>query len=324
MNPERATYRSSAEAQSDGGVVGRFAPSTTGRAHPGTLLAALLCWLDGRARGGRVILRLEDLDPQRCTAELTAGLQDDLGWFGLDWDVVEVQSGQRARHEAALDQLAAAGLLYPCTCSRKEIQAHGRRAPDGGWIYPGTCREQPLPAGDWRAVDGAVRCRLPGTAVVVDDMNGGSLGGPVAEAYGDPVLRRRDGAIAYHLAAVVDDAASGVTDVVRGRDLATCTGIQVLLQGLLGLPQPRFRHHLLLLEPRGDKLAKFHGSVGADVLRQRYNAAELCGILAQVAGLQDDMSPVTPQALLSGFRWDRVAIEDRTVDWDGHDLRVRR
>ena len=126
-----------------------------------------------------------------------------------------------------------------------------------------------LPAGGWRELTEAVRCRLPDDQLLVEDLGGMGLGGAVRADYGDLVLRRRDGAIAYHLAAVVDDAASGVTDVVRGRDLAGCTGVQVLLQQLLGLPRPRYRHHLLLLEPRGDKLAKLHMDQSAPMRSDR-------------------------------------------------------
>ena len=134
------------------GVISRFAPSTTGEAHPGTLLSALLVWLDARARGGRALLRLEDLDTHAREGRRGATqIVDALAWLGLDWDETVVQSGRTAAHEAALDALAAAGRLYPCTCSRAD-RAGGRRAPDGGWAYENTCRGTPLPVGGWRAV----------------------------------------------------------------------------------------------------------------------------------------------------------------------------
>ncbi len=131
------------------------------------------------------------------------------------------------------------------------------------------------------------------------------------------MVRRRDGAVAYHLAVVVDDAAAGVTRVVRGRDLATATATQVALQRLLGLPTPVYRHHLLLLEERGRKHAKFHGAVGAPVLRQHYDAPALCGFLAWCAGLQATSGPVRPGDLIAGFAWDRVRDADLVVRWDG-------
>ncbi len=281
----------------------RFAPSATGRAHPGTLLAALLCWLDARSRGARLILRLEDLDPQRCTAELTAGLQADLVWFGLSWDAVEVQSAHGDRHAAALDALAGRGLLYPCPLSRAELATIGRRGPDGAWATDNRNRDRPLPAGGWRTCTEPLRVKLPGTLA-------------------DPVVRRRDGAVAYQLAVVVDDAASGVTRVVRGRDIEPSTATQNALQDLLGLPRPDYVHHALLLETDGGgKLSKFHGAVAVPALQRTYSPAALCGFLAWCAGLRSDDRPVTPSELLADFSWSRVSDTDVPVAWDGERLR---
>jgi glutamyl/glutaminyl-tRNA synthetase len=141
-------------------------------------------------------------------------------------------------------------------------------------------------------------------------------------ALGDPVLRRRDGAIAYHLAVVVDDAAQGVTRVVRGRDLAACTALQVVLQRALALPTPSYRHHLLLLEPRGEKLAKLHGAVGWRELRGRYTAEAFTGWLAQRAGLRASADPLAPRELLADFAWERVRSQDVAVRWTGEGLEV--
>ena len=304
-------------------AVGRFAPSTTGRAHPGTLLAALLCWLDALSQGGRVILRLEDLDPQRSSAELVAGLQEDLAWFGLDWDEVQLQSAARARHEAALDALDSQGLLYPCACSRAALRAHGVSAPDGGFAYAGTCRARALPASGWRASAEPLRVHVLSREVAVRDESGAVWALDPARAFGDPVVRRRDGAIAYPLASVVDDAASGVTRVVRGRDLALHTPLQVALRELLGLPVPAFRHHLLLLEARGEKLAKLHGAVAAPELRAHYSAAALCGVLAHACGLRAIAEPATPRELLHEFAWKRVREEDVVMRWTGRELVLR-
>jgi glutamyl-tRNA synthetase/glutamyl-Q tRNA(Asp) synthetase len=306
-----------------GPTVGRFAPSTTGPAHPGTLLAALLCWLDARGAGGRVVLRLEDLDPVRCTPERAAALERDLAWLGLDWDAVERQSEVGSRHEAGLDRLAELGVLYPCSCSRSAVHRIGRAAPGGGVRYPGTCRGRTLPQeGGWRATDEPLRARLAPGVVRLCDESGADLSRDPERDFGDPVVRRRDGAVAYHLAGILDDAASGVTRVVRGRDLAESTATQVALQRLLGLPTPSYRHHLLLLEEHGDKLAKFHGAVGAARLRGHYTAEALCGFLAHACGLRPDASPVTPRALVAGFAWERVADADRVVGWTGSELRL--
>jgi glutamyl-tRNA synthetase/glutamyl-Q tRNA(Asp) synthetase len=301
-------------------VTGRFAPSTTGFAHPGTLLAALLCWLDARSRGGRVILRLEDLDPARCRPEWAEGMLEALAWLGLDWDAVQRQSEARADHEAALDRLAAAGRLYPCACTRSWIRARGERTPDGGFRYPGSCRERPLPPGGWRESPEPLRARLPEGTVALSDESGLDLSQDPAVVFGDPVVRRRDGATAYHLASVVDDAVAGVTRVVRGRDLAHHSATQARLRELLGWPVPAHRHHLLLLERHGAKLAKLHGAVGLPALRAAYDAPALCGFLAWVSGLRPGPGSCRPAELRDGFAWQRVARADREVSWDGRRL----
>lgn len=283
--------------------VGRYAPSTTGRAHPGTLLAGLLCWLDARSRGDRVVLRLEDLDPQRCRPEYAEAMREDLAWIGLEWDAVRLQSEARAEHRAAIERLRGEGRLYPCRCSRSDIAAAAARAPDGGYRYPNTCRRRPI---DEAGLGDALRCRI-------DDES----------LFGDPIVGRRDGGIAYHLANVVDDASEGVTRVVRGRDLEPSTATQVALQQRLGLATPEYHHHFLLLEPRGDKLAKLHGSVPVEALRARYDGASLCGVLAHAAGLIDEPASTRPEALLVDFDWARVRRADRVMEWDGYSLSLR-
>ncbi len=286
----------------------RFAPSTTGEAHPGTLLSALLVWLDARHRGGTAILRLEDIDTTRSKSRWRDEIGEALAWLGLDFDETVVQSERTPRHEAALDQLAAMGRLYPCTCSRAQRNG-GRPAPDGGWAYENTCRGKPLPPGGWRAVDVAVRVQLPDDPITLVDEGGLNLSQTPAYDLGDPILRRRDGAIAYQLAVVVDDADHQITDVVRGRDIAPSTATQVMLQRLLGVPTPRYRHHFLLLEPHGDKLAKLHGSIPWSGLRARYSAEDMLRILARAANLRD-----TDPA---HFAWDLVPKADQIAVWDG-------
>ena len=286
----------------------RFAPSTTGEAHPGTLLSALLVWLDARARGGQAVLRLEDLDTTRVKQAWADDLVAALAYLGLDWDETIIQSGRAAAHEAALDALAAAGRLYPCTCSRAD-RAGGRRAPDGSWAYENTCRGTPLPAGGWRAVTVNLRAQLPDDRVELVDAGGLDLSQTPAHDLGDPIVRRRDGVIAYQLAVVVDDADGGITDVVRGRDIAPSTATQVMLQRLLGYPTPAYRHHFLLLEPQGDKLAKLHGSIPFSTLRRRYPGSELRALLAEAAGQPPDVTSAT-------FDWSRVPASDRVARWD--------
>ncbi len=302
-------------------VISRFAPSTTGEAHPGTLLAALLVWLDARARGGRVLLRLEDLDVTRSKAAWSQQMIEACRWLGLDWDDVVVQSARRAAHEAALDTLAAAGRLYPCTCSRAD-RAGGRRAPDGSWAYANTCRGRALPAGGWRAAHDAVRVQLADDRVELVDDGGLDLSQTPAHALGDPIVRRRDGVIAYQLAVVVDDHDAAITDVIRGRDIAPSTATQVLVQRLLGVATPRYRHHFLLLEPGAGKLAKLHGSIPFSHLRARHDGPTLCGVLAHAANLTEAAAPCTPRDLVATFDWRRVPTRDRVARWDAHGLAI--
>ncbi len=289
-------------------IVSRFAPSTTGEAHPGTLLSALLVWYDARARGGRVLLRLEDLDTTRVKPAWADQLVDALAWLGISFDATIVQSRNAPVHEAALDALAAQGRLYPCTCSRA-ARTGGRRAPDGGWAYANTCRGTPLPPGGWREVKDNLRAQLSDSRISLVDESGRDLSQVAAIEMGDPIVRRKDGVIAYQLAVVSDDAISDITDIVRGRDIAPSTATQVGLQQLLGYPTPRYRHHFLLLEPQGEKLAKLHGSIPFSQLRARYTGPELHALLMRAAGQVEGVSPAT-------FDWSRVPREDVVVRWD--------
>ncbi len=290
-------------------MISRFAPSTTGEAHPGTLLSALLVWLDARSRNGRALLRLEDLDTTRTKATFATQLVDACTGLGLDWDETIIQSDRTARHHAALDQLAAAGRLYPCSCSRSDRAASGRRAPDGGWAYDNTCRSRPL--GDWRGQTDPLRLRLDDDHVFLVDDGGRDLSQSPAKQMGDPIVRRRDGVIAYHLAVVVDDADAQITDIVRGVDIAPSTATQVLIQRALGLPTPSYRHHFLLLESANEKLAKLHGSIPFSALRAAYSGPALCGVLAHGANLIEAPRDVTPAELVASFDWERVPSEDR-------------
>ncbi|HUH05600.1 MAG TPA: glutamate--tRNA ligase family protein, partial [Kofleriaceae bacterium] len=212
------------------------------------------------------------------------------------------------------------GRLYPCGCSRAERRASARRSPDGGWAYDNRCRSRALPAGGWRAATEALRVRLPDQMVALRDESGLDLSQSPAHELGDPIVVRRDGVIAYQLVVVVDDAASGVTRVVRGRDIATSTASQVLLHELLELPVPSYRHHFLLLEPHGDKLAKLHGSIDVARLRTAYDGRALCGVLALAAGLRAEDAPCSPTDLLADFDWSRVRQSDLVMAWDGERL----
>lgn len=300
--------------------VRRFAPSATGRAHPGTLLSALLAWLDCRHCGGEFVLRLEDLDPERCSAQWREGLLEDLKWFGLDWDRLEVQSQQTERYHWALEQLADLGRLYACSCSRQQIKSYGKVAADGGWVYNGNCRDLRVTRETLEVSTAAIRCRMnPGTTQVTDQL-GATLSMDVSGQMGDPILKRKDGSYAYQLASVVDDATEGVTRIVRGRDIIPSTAIQVQLQQFLGWQTPKYYHHFLLLELHQEKFSKFHQAVSCEQLREFYSPAELCGFLAWVAQLQPENLPISPCDLIAGFDWQRVEREDQVLFFSAQGL----
>ena len=221
----------------------RFAPSPTGDLHLGGAWTALASWVVARREaGGRCVLRVEDLDPPRVVAGSEARIAEDLRWLGLGWDEeAPRQSVRTAAYEAALAKLAAAGLVYPCDCSRAEI-ARAASAPHAGeeTVYPGTCREAD-PGREMKRAP-ALRVRVPDAVVAYEDEAVGHVEQNLRREVGDFVLRRGDGVFAYQLAVVVDDAAQGITDVVRGADLVSSTPRQIWLGRALGLPVPRFTH----------------------------------------------------------------------------------
>ncbi|QKR98872.1 tRNA glutamyl-Q(34) synthetase GluQRS [Sphingomonas sp. CL5.1] len=252
-------------------TVTRFAPSPTGRLHPGHAWSAILAHDFARARGGRFLLRIEDIDGTRSRPEHVATLVEDLRWLGLEWDgEIVFQSRRLHLYAGALERLRAMGLLYPCFCTRAEIAAASLSAPHGPEpVYPGTCRGVDAAARMdelhcWR-IDMAKAAALAGPLAWRD--HGGAIAADPLAA-GDVVLARKDAPASYHLAVTVDDAAQGVTDVVRGRDLFAATHIHRLLQALLGLPVPDYHHHDLLLGPDGERLAKRHGSPTLAALRE--------------------------------------------------------
>jgi glutamyl-Q tRNA(Asp) synthetase len=239
--------------------VGRFAPSPTGSLHLGSLVAAVASYLDARAASGTWVVRMEDLDREREVAGCAVQQLRTLEAFGLHWDgPVEYQSARSAHYRAALEELQRQGVTFACSCSRREL------ADEGG--YPGTCR-----AGPQRPGPAATRFRVPAGNVSFEDRLQGPLEFALAER-GDVVIRRRDGAFAYQLAVVVDDALQGITDVVRGADLLDSTPWQIALQRSLALPTPRYAHVPLVIEPDGQKLAKSRRSVA---LRPQQAGAEL-------------------------------------------------
>jgi glutamyl-Q tRNA(Asp) synthetase len=250
--------------------VGRFAPSPSGPLHAGSIVAALASWLDARANGGRWLVRIEDVDGPRTAPGATEEIGRQLHALGLVPDEPPIFQSQRGAHyQAALDRLVAAGHAYPCGCTRRDIDtelaAMGVPAVRGAErIYPGTCRHglNGKPARAWR-----VRCGTADAPVVIKwhDRRLGAQTQNVTDAVGDFVLQRADGPWAYQLAVVVDDAAQGISNVVRGEDLADNTARQIHLQRLLGLPTPRYLHTPLVCDARGEKLAKSNGAPSLDV-----------------------------------------------------------
>jgi glutamyl-tRNA synthetase len=254
-------------------VVGRLAPSPTGHLHLGHARSFLLAWWSARSRGGRVLLRLEDLDAERVRRGMAEATLEDLAWLGFDWDGDPIlQSTRAADHAVALARLVASGLVYPCVCTRREL-AEAASAPNRGAsvdAYPGTCRDRFASLTEAESVTGrtaALRFRTPVGVVQFRDRLHGEQSFDVAAEVGDFPVTRRDGTIAYQLAVVVDDAVSAVTDVVRGDDLLASTARQLLLQRALGLAPPSWLHVPLVEDHTGRRLAKREDDVSLAALR---------------------------------------------------------
>jgi glutamyl-tRNA synthetase len=300
---------------------GRFAPSPTGPLHLGNARTALLAWLAARAAGGTCLLRVEDLDGPRVKPGLEGRILEELAWLGLGWDEgPDVggpvgpyrQSERLPRYAAALDRLRAEGRVYPCFCSRAEIAAVGQ-APHGpsdeGPRYPGTCRDLPPKEVASRAARRRPAWRLrvpPGEVGFVDGIHGPQTV-EVAAQVGDFVVARADGIPAYQLAVVVDDAAMGVTDVVRGDDLLPSTARQLLLYAALGLAPPRFAHVPLVVGEDGQRLAKRHGALSVGELCARgADPRAVVGLLAELSGLAPPRARVAARDLVAGFELGRI------------------
>src|SRR6478752_7056478 len=246
-------------------TVTRFAPSPNGPLHLGHAYSAIVAHDLARARNGRFVLRIEDIDGARSRPELAEAFRADLAWLGLAWEEVAPQSARLASYAAAAERLRAMGLLYPCRCTRAEVAAAAQAVGPDGPVYPGTCRGATIAPGEpvaWR-LDVAEALRRTGPLPWTDERAGEQVARP--ELAGDVVLVRKDAETpaSYHLAATLDDAADGVTLVTRGMDLFAASHVHRLLQALLGLPVPVWHHHPLLLDADGNKLAKRRGSGAA-------------------------------------------------------------
>jgi glutamyl-tRNA synthetase len=283
-----------------------LAPSPTGVLHLGNARSFLLAWLSVRKRGGTLRLRIEDIDGPRVKAGAERTALDDLEWLGLDWDGEIVRQSERLElYASAAQRLAAAGLAYPCVCSRREIEEAASAPHEDGLdapVYPGTCRGRFASLDDARQASGrepALRFRVDVAAVPFDDRFRGTQAGAIV---GDFVIGKRDGGPAYQLAVVVDDAAMGIDEVLRGDDLLPSTPRQLLLYRALGLRVPRFCHVPLVVGPDGRRLAKRHGDTSLAHFRaQGVRAEEIVGFLAELCGFCERGARCRPRDLLEGF-----------------------
>ena len=296
-------------------IKGRFAPSPTGRMHLGNVFSALLSWLSAKSQGGTWLLRIEDIDPQRSRREYADLIMDDLRWLGLTWDEGPFFQSERGDiYEHYLQQLTDAGMTYPCYCTRADILA--TQAPhesDGRVVYKGTCRDL---APGLRTGPAAIRMKVPPAGeglVTFTDRHYGTHTIDLATHCGDFIVRRKDGAWAYQLAVVVDDALMGVNEVVRGRDLLLSSPQQIFLARQLGFTPPHFCHLPLLCNEQGQRLSKRDRSLDMAALREHHTPQQIIGRLAYIAGLQPDDRPTTPEVLAEGFSWDKISLNDITI-----------
>ena len=296
--------------------VGRFAPTPSGRMHLGNVFAALIAWLSVRSRDGEMVLRMEDLDTQRTSAEFAEILRDDLRWLGLTWDrETSPQSQRSAVYDKYFEILREKGLLYPCYCTRSQL--HSVNAPhlsDGTYVYPGTCRN--LTEGERAAFHRAPAWRVivPDRLWTVEDKIQGTYRYNLAAECGDMVVRRADGVYVYQLAVTVDDGEAGVTEVVRGMDLLSSAPRQMYLQELFGFPHPEYAHVPMLLSPDGRRLSKRDRDLDLGVLRQRLTREQLLGVLAFAGGLIDQEVPVSLGELTKEFSWKKLSGDSIFLD----------
>ncbi len=299
-------------------VRGRFAPSPSGRMHLGNIWSGLLAWLSARSAGGEMVLRLEDLDPDRCTRAWCDQVMRDLEWLGFTWDNEPVYQSERTEvYAQAFHTLEEQGLIYPCYCTRAErLAASAPHRSDGQTIYDGRCSR--LTQAERETLSQtrrpAWRVKVGKESITFCDLLQGEYKEDLKTDCGDFILRRSDGVYAYQLAVVVDDAAMGVTQVVRGSDLLSSTPRQIYLQRLLGLSEPEYGHVPLLLSADGRRLAKRDRDQELGELQSRYTAPELLGRLAHRAGLIPEPAPITAQELIPLFSWEKLPRDDLKVE----------
>ena len=296
-------------------VVGRFAPTPSGRMHLGNVFAALVAWLSVRSKNGELVLRMEDLDTQRTSEEYAAVLRDDLRWLGLTWDRETPPQSQRSEvYDRYFQKLQDLGLLYPCYCTRSQL--HNVNAPhlsDGTYVYAGTCRDLKTPPADRKP---SWRVQVPDREFQLTDLAQGEFRQNLSTDCGDFVVRRADGVYVYQLAVTVDDGEAGVTEVVRGMDLLGSAPRQMYLQELFGFQRPTYGHVPMLLAADGRRLSKRDRDLDLGELRKRMGPEALLGLLASAAGIIDQNEPVSAGELASQFSWDHLSKEAIYIDTD--------
>jgi glutamyl-tRNA synthetase len=295
-------------------VRGRLAPSPTGAQHVGNARTYLVAWLSARSRGGRVVLRIEDIDSPRIKPGAAGLIEEDLRWLGLDWDEGPiVQTHRLPLYEEALGRLQQQELVYPCTCTRSDVEraASAPHLEHEGPVYPGTCSGRRVSdAASLRDRPYCWRLRTRVRTIEFADGFRGPQRMTLAEVGGDFVVWKSAGTPGYQLAVVVDDAAQGITEVIRGDDLIPSTPRQLVLYQALGLPAPTFTHVPLVVGPDGRRLAKRHGDTRLSTLRDEGDQPEkLLGLLAWSCGWLERMRPITVRELLPRFRLDTIPRE---------------
>ena len=295
-------------------ITGRFAPTPSGRLHLGNLLCALLAYLSVRSQGGKFLLRIEDLDVPRCPRRLSLQCIEDLAWLGFTWDEEPLWQSQRSDiYQHYLDELQKQGLIYPCFCTRAQLMAS--QAPNLGdtqVVYNRACahlsNEDVARLSQTRSP--ALRLRVPDAEVTFTDGLFGLQRENLARDCGDFILRRSDGLFGYQLAVVVDDALSGVNQVVRGRDILSATPRQLYLLEKLGFPAPEYVHIPLLMDHAGRRLAKRDKDLDLAALSRRFTPEDILGMLAYSAGIIEENRPMTLEQLIPLFSWEKVKRSD--------------
>jgi len=301
-------------------VVGRFAPTPSGRLHLGNLLCCLIAYLSARSQGGRFLLRIEDLDVPRCPKKLSDQCIEDLRFLGFDWDEAPLYQSRRTEiYQQYFDALSRMGLVYPCFCTRAQL--HAAIAPNLGDhepVYSRACanltKEEITERKKTRSP--AMRMRVPDAIISFEDGHFGPISENLEQGSGDYIIRRSDGLFGYQLAVVVDDALSGVNEIVRGRDILFSTPRQIHLQKTLGFDPPRYAHIPLLMDAHGRRLAKRDKDLDLTALSQAMSPEQILGMLAYSAGIIPENRPAGLDELTKAFDWKNVKHDDIRLAYD--------